>query len=112
MKLSTTPQNVNNLSTLPALLKALAPWISQINDAINNPLLTITDNLSLQIISVTFSSANQSVTTAHGLKTTPKGYILVGSNAAVSIFSGTGATNANQISLQASAKATVSVLLF
>ena len=112
MKLSTTPMNVNNLKDLPSLLRALAPWIAQLSDAINSPQLTMTDNLALQIIQVTFPGARQSVTTSHNLKATPTGYVLIGSNAAVSIYAGTDTTNASQISLAASGAAKVSVLLF
>lgn len=112
MKLSNTPPNLNNLKDLGSLIRTLAPWVQQMSDAINNPQLTITDNLALQIITVVFGAAKASVTTAHKLGIKPTGYIPIGLTKAMTVFNGTGTTNTQQISLQSSAAGTATILIF
>lgn len=112
MKLSSVPQNLKNLKDLESLLTALAPWVSQVSDAINSPQITLTDNVLITTISVVFGAVGANIATYHKLGTIPKGYIIIGATAPMQVYDGTGANTSNVINLRSSGTGTARVLLF
>lgn len=103
--------DLSNLKLDADLLRFLSQAFKQISDIVNGKLL-FTDNLDIQIISCSFTAANQSSQFSHSLNRVPTGYITVGASSAMIVFSGATANTASLIYLQSSAAGTAQVLLF
>ena len=69
-------------------------------------------NINCKLLSVTFSAANSSVATAHGLGRVPAGYIVTSATAALSVYNGSTGNDSTNIYLQASAPGTVGLIVF
>lgn len=106
-----TIQDVSNTDTWEELRRYVSITLDDIVAAINGR-LTFGDNVSTQVLSVTFSAANTSVTVPHTLKRVPSGYVLCGASAAMSIYNGSSANDKNNIYVKSSATGTASILVF
>ena len=73
--------------------------------------LSLADNFSGKILTITFSTANVEVATPHGLGRVPSYYIVLGSSVATNIYDGSSANTAQLLYLRASVSATVRVLV-
>ncbi len=69
-------------------------------------------NINCKLLSVTFSAANVNTAVTHNLGRAPAGYIVTKSSASANVFDGTVASNSNTLYLQASAQATVGLLVY
>ena len=77
-----------------------------------NGKLDFQTNFNCKLISVTFSAANTNVSASHGLGRIPAGYIVTSSSASANVFNGTSGHTTSVINLQASAAATVGLLVY
>lgn len=69
-------------------------------------------NLGGNVVNYTFAVAATQYAIAHGLPYTPRGYIVIGADAAVSVYNGTTAWNDTDIYLEASAATSVTLMVF
>lgn len=90
---------------------ALGKVLQQISFAINGNLDPAT-NLKVDTQDVTFSSANSDTQVRHSLGRTPVGYWPVSLSAAMTIYDGTVARNANFITLKSSATGSAKLFIF
>lgn len=86
--------------------------IKDLVDTINGKIEFTSQNMKLQIVSVTFSAANANTTVTHGLKKTGVSYIPISKSAACDVYNGVGTATSSSIFLKGTAAATVSLLLF
>lgn len=103
--------DMSNIADLEDFIK----WSSIQNKlivTIINGQLTFGDNIAAKIVSFTFPTANADAVINHTLSTVPRGYILIGSDVAMSLYDGTQPSNDNQITLKSSAAGTARILFF
>lgn len=74
--------------------------------------LSFQDNFNAKILTVTFSTANVDVASAHGLGRVPSYYICIGSTTATTLYDGSSANTASLIYLRATVATTARVLVF
>lgn len=83
-----TPTSLQNLQGSSLLIQYLAPFCSQVQDALNNG-LSFQDNFASSAVVVKFpSSAAQNIQIAHNLPITPSGYLIARSSTFCSICDG------------------------
>lgn len=89
-------------------------WISialdQIGQILNNG-LSLTDNFNAKFITVSFPVANSEVAAPHGLGRVPSSYIILGANAAMSVYDGTSTSTASVLYLKSSAVGSVRLMV-
>ena len=69
-------------------------------------------NLGGNVVTYTFAAATTQYGIAHGLPYAPRGYLVIGTNAATNVYNGTSAWTSTDIYLEASAIATVTLMIF
>ena len=106
--------NITNLTDVTTLVRILSPFLSQAQTAFQNG-INFQDNFVATTVVVGFPSiANQNIQVAHGLATTPIGFLSILPRQACNVYAGSstilGATFAN---LKCSvAGATCTILFF
>jgi hypothetical protein len=69
-------------------------------------------NLGGNVVTYSFAAATTQYGIAHGLPYTPRGYLVIGTNAATSVYNGTSAWTSSDIFLESSAVAEVTLMIF
>lgn len=108
MKMSSL--DISNVKTFEDLTKFSSLLFSQISGAINNG-LNFSDNFQARTLTANFTAANEDLGISHGLKRVPAGYIVVGANAALSVYDGSS-SDADIINLKSSAVGVARILIF
>lgn len=85
--------------------------LDQIQQILNNGIM-FSDNFDAKQLNVTFSAANTDTAAIHGLGRVPGGYVLVGANAAMSVYDGASASTSQVLYLKSSATGTARLLVY
>lgn len=103
--------DLSNLEDLKEFRKYVAIQNKLIVSIINGG-LKFTDNIDARVVTAVFNSQDTDTLIQHTLGSTPRGYVIVGSTVALSIYDGTVPPDATQITLKASAAGTARILFF
>jgi hypothetical protein len=83
-----TPVSIINLTQMSDLTRITQPFLTQVAQALGNG-LNFQDNIKSSAVPVMFSAvANQNLQVAHGLGTTPIGYLAIQKSATCDIYNG------------------------
>ena len=107
----TQDSNIDRLNEPKEMARYIAIIFDQLQRLLNNG-LGFADNFDAKIVSMTFSSANADTTIGHNLSRVPSGYVVLSSTAALSVYNGSRASTAQNLTLRANATGTVSLLIF
>lgn len=102
--------NIENLKDLPIQMKQLSELLKDFYTILTNG-FTFGDNFKGTIVDFEFTSANAQSSISHGLNFIPKYYVVIKSNAALSVYN-TKAPDASNIYLFSTATGKVSILIF
>lgn len=102
---------IENLPDLDEVKRYTSIALDDIIDNINGN-LTVRDNLSMKLVSVTFTAANTELLVAHGLGRTPQGYLIASLTNAATIYDGTSENGIVNYYLKSSAICGARVLFF
>lgn len=86
-------------------------FLTQVAEAMNNN-LSFVDNFNASTVAVPFSTANTDTAVLHGLGRVPVGYIVIGQNAAMSVYDGASANTTSLLYLRSSAVGTARLLVY
>lgn len=86
-------------------------WATEISRILTRG-LDFQSNFDASTVEATFLAANTDTIISHGLKRAPVGYIVTASNAAMAVYSGSGVTDDQVISLKSSSAGTATILFF
>lgn len=101
---------LSNLKTIEDLTRYTSAFASEVGQIVNSN-LTFNDNFLAVTLSFVFTASSTTVGIQHGLGKIPSGYIVIGTDAAMSVFDGNQENTASTIFLQASAAGTARVLV-
>ncbi len=104
------PQSISNTEDFENLKRFTAQTIAEIVIAINGN-LSFVENIKSKIMDVTFSGANADLQIMHNLGSIPIGYILIASDRACIIYSGSQASTDKLIFLKSNAASAVTKIL-
>lgn len=105
------PQSVSNVTSLEDLKRYVSQTLDLVVNEINGRLI-FGENIRGQILTVPFPTPNIDVTIPHQLNRVPDGYFLVGSNAAMSLYDASSASNGQNAYLRSSSAGTARIFLF
>lgn len=98
-----------NLQNPEERFRFIQLFLQNTADTVNGN-LELSNNFLVPFKSVLFASANTDVTVNHGLGRVPRGYLIIGVNAASIIYDGAGEPTSTTIKLKASAACTAKIL--
>lgn len=103
--------DVGNLTKLEDLIRQCGIAFSRVSVAFNGG-LDLADNVRGKVANITFLTANQETKIDHNLGYKPKGYFLIGSTAALSIYDGLNGSTEKSTYLKSSAVGSARILFF
>lgn len=106
-----TYQDLSNVEGLEELQKFISQMTKDIVDTINGK-INVADNLECRVVSVTFSQANVDKMVNHKLGRIPSGFIQVSPSVALTVYTGSGASDENNIFVKSSAAGSASIMVF
>lgn len=102
---------IENLPDLDEVKRYTSIALDDIIDNINGN-LTVRDNLSMKLVSATFTASNTEIVVAHGLGRTPQGYLVASLTGAATIYDGVSENNMTNYFLRSSAVCGARILFF
>lgn len=106
-----TSTKIENLSDIEDVKRYTSIALDAIVDEVNGN-LTVKDNLSMKLVSVTFTVSNSEILISHGLGRAPLGFLVASLTNAATIYDGVSENGATNYYLRASATCGAKVLFF
>ena len=107
----TSSSDFGNIADFEALKRWVTVWAGDVTGQINGG-IDFSSNIYCRTVDAVFSSANADLAIQHNLGKLPTGYMLVKTDVASIIYTGSGTWTTSVIYLKASVAATCKVLIF
>lgn len=103
--------NLSNIKSVEDVVRYFSIFVGDVFDIVNGK-IEFDSNIQSKTIDFNFTSANTNFAMIHGLGKIPKGYLLIKSNVATSIYDGSIDATEKLIYLKSSQIATTRLLIF
>jgi len=105
------PLDLKSVGSFEDLRRFTSLCIKEIVDLVNGS-IDVVDNLSVSLVSVTFSGASTTVEVSHTLGRVPRGYLVAKLSTGIVVFDGNGTNTDALFYVQATGAGTATLLVF